>query len=564
MARVVKFAMTEAGPFKPNGNRNVQISIPSETACDMTQSYLIFYFTLNQNGVAHTQSAFMGNALTKFSIGSIVRNAELYSSNYGLLEQNKHVNILRQNLNQYEYSGSEERSMEKYGYGMIEPVDDNGNFICFCPMKDILGCGYQSQFNLERLGDLVLRLELEPTFKCFSYAQDPALLTYGGSFNIDSAQDTGANAKDGFTSVATELVQNDNTLIRLLRNVGEVQVTYTNAVDPADEVSKVYDFSDVTFSRTAGGEIQGVFATPVTGLTDAANYDGVIKIVYNDNGLHSGLDCETNADGDLTIVGLQPSNVALNTDYLVMYQDENPAGTFTLKSVIKQFTDRVQDNLTGKTTLILNSDLPADGTISNVFVVITDIARNNGNLDYEVQKIEFSMFQRLQTPLNKNTPQEFRTYHLEQVNVPATNNFRKLLDIEENTCDINILTTPFQDLALPSFVSTTDNVVSMRNMLDNVLLQNRDVEIPSALYNDLLLENLYNVKNLKNRLGTPDYDPFNNNSRQFDPLFVVPHTFDDEESKRRAHTFQINLNAEDGTTFTEKLMYVFKTIERKV
>ena len=185
---IIRIQANQVGPFTSTNNI-VDINIPGGQVIDMTRSYIEVEL---RSSYAHTgpQAAISINGtynpiITTTAAGDgiaydvqMIRNCRLQSQNQGHLEEINRVDVLRTGLNNLTMSRDEQTSLNHLG---VAQVRNNGNqrygpFIdavsegdikstqrvprAKIPMKQLFGLGEVSQLDLNRTGDLNMRLEL--------------------------------------------------------------------------------------------------------------------------------------------------------------------------------------------------------------------------------------------------------------------------------------------------------------------------------------------------------------------------------------------------------------------
>ena len=240
---IIRIQANQVGPFTATNNI-VDINIPGDQVIDMTKSYVEVELRATYDHSASAQAAIsaggtfnpvvqtQGNGDGICYDVQMIRNCRLQSQNQGHLEEINRVDVLRTGLNNLTMSRDEQNSLNHLG---IAQIRNNGNqrygpFIdalssgeiksiqkvprAKIPMKQLFGLGEVSQLDLNRTGDLNMRLELEiPTVTL-------ELANYNGSLDTttpasSTGQVTAANIVEATNNFTVELTNKYENLHNL-------------------------------------------------------------------------------------------------------------------------------------------------------------------------------------------------------------------------------------------------------------------------------------------------------------------------------------------------------------
>jgi len=182
---IVRIQSNQVGPFTATNNI-ADINISGGQVIDMTRSYVEVELRSVYNntgaGASGTYNPVVNTAASGTGICydvQMVRNCRLHSQNQGHLEEINRVDVLRTGLNNLTLSRDEQNSLNHLGVAQVRNNGDQryGPFIdavssgdikstqkvarVKIPMKQLFGLGEVSQLDLNRTGDLSMRLELE-------------------------------------------------------------------------------------------------------------------------------------------------------------------------------------------------------------------------------------------------------------------------------------------------------------------------------------------------------------------------------------------------------------------
>jgi len=182
---IVRIQANQVGPFTSTNNI-ADINISGGQVIDMTRSYVevelrsVYANTGDgANGTYNPVVTTQGNGDGICYDVQMIRNCRLQSQNQGHLEEINRVDVLRTGLNNLTLSRDEQNSLNHLGISQVRNNGDQryGPFIdavssgnikstqkvprVKIPMKQLFGLGEVSQLDLNRTGDLNMRLELE-------------------------------------------------------------------------------------------------------------------------------------------------------------------------------------------------------------------------------------------------------------------------------------------------------------------------------------------------------------------------------------------------------------------
>ena len=182
---IVRIQANQVGPFTTTNNI-ADINISGGQVIDMTRSYVEVELRSVYNNTGAGASGTFNPVVTTAASGSgicydvqMIRNCRLHSQNQGHLEEINRVDVLRTGLNNLTLSRDEQNSLNHLGvaqvrnngdqrYGPFIDAVSSGNIKSIqkvprvkIPMKQLFGLGEVSQLDLNRTGDLSIRLELE-------------------------------------------------------------------------------------------------------------------------------------------------------------------------------------------------------------------------------------------------------------------------------------------------------------------------------------------------------------------------------------------------------------------
>jgi len=347
---IIRIQANQVGPFTSTNNI-VDINIPGGQVIDMTRSYIEVEL---RSSYAHTgpQAAISINGtynpvITTTAAGDgiaydvqMIRNCRLQSQNQGHLEEINRVDVLRTGLNNLTMSRDEQTSLNHLG---VAQVRNNGNqrygpFIdavsegdikstqrvprAKIPMKQLFGLGEVSQLDLNRTGDLNMRLELNiPTIDF-----DPA--NYNGAVDGNLVDSTGQ-------VTAASIVEATNNKDVVLTN------KYENLHNLPFWVNQYIKLEGDTGNFVAGtGQyqvIQSITHDPAT---------GTVTLTLPNNILQAGETlANTNVIPEFTGVGASVSVENVSLVYTSL-QGATPSGQ---NAYMTFDTEQLSNNVTGQT-----------------------------------------------------------------------------------------------------------------------------------------------------------------------------------------------------------------------
>ena len=182
---IVRIQSNQVGPFTSTNNI-ADINISGGQVIDMTRSYVEVELRSVYNNTGVGANGTYNPVVTTQVNGNgicydvqMIRNCRLQSQNQGHLEEINRVDVLRTGLNNLTLSRDEQNSLNHLGISQVRNNGDQryGPFIdavssgdikstqkvprVKIPMKQLFGLGEVSQLDLNRTGDLSMRLELE-------------------------------------------------------------------------------------------------------------------------------------------------------------------------------------------------------------------------------------------------------------------------------------------------------------------------------------------------------------------------------------------------------------------
>lgn len=519
--QLIKYQNTEGGPFTPSNNRcSININ-QNEGSINMSKSHILLECDLSfSNTTTYTGELKLGdkgNGNTRHTASSLIRTASLETEKKGLLEENKHVNVLSQTLANYNKSNEDWNGGNYFGDGACW-VKDNKTFLKV-PMEEIYGMGDMNNYPCEQLGHTTLKLE-------FENQQSPQDLFYQSDdmkrHDVESScEDVAGSATD--VIFTTETFKSADIMNELLKVDDPVTVFYTEG-----GVDKEFDTTIKSLNLNAQSKA-------AVELNKDLPVSTQISFAYKGNSVNFD-DYTATANVDINQVGVTmnsidyENNIVVGMKYRVAVEVANqfnvedatitsvevvPKAGNTPEKIRVKWSEKLSI-ATGAQAIQISMTRVKAGDVDTFSIsrATAVIARNNGTVG--------------------KAPTSYMTHRLEMTNNDATSDYRHQFKLENNTLSSYIL--PVRT----GLMGQKNGITSYRLTLNGEDTTNRDVEYASSLYDDVLLRNIPELKSLNHDNGSTN-------------VFTAPLVYTDEGDK------VLNFHAKGGT-IQAGIVYCFKKI----
>lgn len=341
---IVRIQANQVGPFTETNNI-ADINISGGQVIDMTRSYVEVELRSVYNntgaGAAGTYNPVVNTAASGTGICydvQMVRNCRLHSQNQGHLEEINRVDVLRTGLNNLTLSRDEQNSLNHLGVAQVRNNGDQryGPFIdavssgdikstqkvarVKIPMKQLFGLGEVSQLDLNRTGDLSMRLELEI----------PTVTLEDDNFNGLVVAATPASSTGQITAETITAATNNREVV--LTN------KYENLHNLPFWVNQFVKLTGTAGTFATGGQSQLIQSI-------ARANDGTVTITLPNDILTTGTLTDTNIVPDFTGINASVAVENVSVVYTAL-QGANPSGQ---NAYMTFDTEQLSNNVSNQT-----------------------------------------------------------------------------------------------------------------------------------------------------------------------------------------------------------------------
>jgi hypothetical protein len=553
MNKIIKLNSKQGGPFVKNTSNNLlDFDIMGDGTYDLSSSYL--NLVGNVSGLVSNNAASLNGNITGYPSAykvvinhsnadrsiynvALVKNCRLTSEFKGSLEDIRRVDILRQNLNEYTLSTSEQKSLE---YSSLRQLTDN-NTVRSSIFQEI----YNEGSTLSRNVPGSIKIKLSQLFELGKLKEYPAqsmgttrlhMELYLEHFAVASFMDTSSvgyqpmenvtGGDVGVTSTISKAKYDNNIENSPFWVGGLVACTFTGNCDNlandalATGANNPAGTTAVNFVAGYNDLFTGSMKISITSSADESNK--TVAIVGKDlNG--------NNVTQAVPLTGPN-TNTILSVEYYASIDSItfNAASTGIISiganssliahTALRTVTDITYDSTTGAQTLTYFSPiinlLPSTKSLANVSVEPT--ASDDTNAVLSLSKAEL-VLKKISSPPKPPSQLNYMSWTTEQFSGNDENSFQRMFTLEPEAVNV-LMMFPKDDL-----FSQNEDIQNYRLRLDNEDLMNRNVSIVEPrdpLYYDCISRTLLNAgyptSNLNEQNLNCDGDPTDGGATQAD------------------------------------------------
>jgi hypothetical protein len=555
MNKIIKLNSKQGGPFlKGTSNNLLDFDIPGDGTYDLSSSYLNLVGTVS--GLVSSDAADLSENITgypsayKVTINhtdadrsvynvAMVKNCRLTSEFKGSLEDIRRVDILRQNLNEYTLSTSEQKSLE---YSSLRQLTDNNTV-----RSSIFHQIYNEGSTLSRNVPGSIKVKLSQLFELGKLKAYPGQSMGTTRVHVELNLDNFAVAS---------FLDTSSIGYKPMENVAGGDVGVTSTISKAK-----YDNNIENSPFWVGGLVAVSFTSDCDNLADdalataAANpvgIEGALNMVADYNTLFTGggMKIKITSDADdsgktFTIVGKDVNGVSISQNNIVgpsagsvlsiahyasidsiTISAGGSAGAITVgatanagnQTVVRTIIDITYDETSGAQTLTYFSPivglLPSTKTLSAVS--IAPGTNDDANAVLSLSKAEL-VLKKISSPQKPPSQLNYTSWTTEQFSGNDETSFQRMFTLEPEAVNV-LMMFPKDDL-----FSQNNDIQNYRLRLDNEDLMNRNVSVVEPrdpLYYDCisrtLLNSGYPTSNLNEQNLNCDGDPSDGGTTQAD------------------------------------------------
>jgi hypothetical protein len=548
--KLLQIIQKESGPFSASNNL-LSIDFEPGNCTDLSKSYLNMEvaFKMQDDSVPPVGRVKLGDVDSEYSYDTdcFIRHATLRSDTVGLIEQQRYNNVYNQTLKQYLSSSEKEAADCAFGDGEAV-IDENGVAHLIVPMTRLLGCasakdaeGNPILYPDYKMGQTRLELELEST-RDVAYSASP------GQFSLFSAPCANQADVTQISSVTLSQKMTAPAFNDLIIPGDTYTLTFNDGVDVQDEEivittatlaadgTVVVNFDAIAF----GGEVS-LTAIVLSAIGGAANGSAYLQNITNATGA-------TVTYNTITVLNKQADDFVVGKYYSVCYYGvSNPAAPATDNwasfgshlvsatnagaNVTLVFLDPVVSLGAGQSTNVVGSQPFILG------VYLKEALKWSINKVYLIQA----------KPVNQVMVDKFmfQTNLLEMVNLPAANEFRRQVELEEGT-DRVIAINPVGNLVgIKQFTSYRNSVNSVDTITTDVVFS---YGTNASIYYDRLLYAIPELVRLQSEVISE------NTTR----VAIVPEIITPEQALVPNNVIEFQLRRSEGPVVVASIIYFFK------
>ena len=555
MNKIIKLNSKQGGPFsKGNSNNLLDFDIPGNGTYDLSSSYLNLVGSIS--GLVSAQAAQLSGNITGYPSAykvvinhanasrsiynvALIKNCRLTSEFKGSLEDIRRVDILRQNLNEYTLSTSEQKSLE---YSSLRQLTDN-NTVRSSVFQEI----YNEGSTLSRNVPGSIKIKLSQLFELGKLQAYPAQSMgttrlhaelYLDNFSVASFMDTSsvgyqpmedvAGNDAGVTSTVSKAKYDNNIENSPFWVGGLAAVTFTSDCDNTGNeaiATAAANGAGVTGALTLVADYNNVFVgggmkLKITSTANDSNRTFAI-VGTNLNGVQITENALVGPDtGTIESANYYTSITSITISDVSSGAISVGANASTIpQTSLRTITDITYDPATGIQTLTFFSNfvytlLPTGKSLTAVSVAPTASDDTNAVLSFSRAEL---VLKKLASPQKPPSQLNYMSWTTEQFSGNDETSFQRMFTLEPEAVNV-LMMFPINDL----FSQNTD-LQNYRLRLNNEDLMNRNVTITEPrdpLYYDCISRTLLNAgyptSNLNEQNLNCDGDPSDGGITQAD------------------------------------------------